>query len=89
MMIDAYLNMVDEPTRLQRCPAIIRALGQAAQRKRERFIGAAGEPRERMPMAVIAAGHFLRLGGVGPGAICDILYRQGPAAPLASNGAAE
>ena len=76
--IDKYLNPIAEPSRLRTCPALIRDMACETQRKRHVFVGAEGERRERMPMAVIAASYFLRTGNVIPTTILDIVYRDGP-----------
>ena len=74
--IDKYLNPIAEPSRLRTCPALIRDMACETQRKRHVFVGAEGERRERMPMAVIAASYFLRTGNVIPTTILDIVYRD-------------
>lgn len=75
-MCDELLAAIGEPVRLAACPPVIRALTRASQAQRVSFVGAAGERRTRMPMAVIAASFFLRAGHVLPTAMLDILYRD-------------
>ena len=76
--IDKYLNPIADPSRLRTCPALIRDMACETQRKRHVFVGAAGEQRERLPMAVIAASYFVRTGNVIPTTILDIVYRDDP-----------
>ncbi len=74
--IDKYLNPIADPSRLPACPAPIRAMAQETHAKRHVFVGAAGEQRERLPMAVITASYFVRTGNVIPTTILDIVYRD-------------
>ena len=77
-VIDKYLDPIAEPSRLSACPAPIRDMARETQHKRHVFVGAEGERRGRMPMAVIAASYFLRTGNLFPTTILDIVYRDDP-----------
>ena len=69
---------IDEPALLRRCPAVLRTLALNTQRRRVGFTGALGERRERMPMGVIAAAYYLRIGHVTETDVMAVAYRALP-----------